>query len=618
MKSLARVAGLCLALSFALLLLPGSGQAQPPKDQAWLDTQRALLKREVALQNNRYDELNQAAEKGLATSVDRVVGWMKDNLAAGDYKALLLGGDATLPLYLVQQNLEMYEKAIRGDWTEYGTKLAETIFDKIVEQLPEKLHPSLFDPTIIEQLFDLKTLADLKLKAQVIDAIQDRLAKMQGLIDKAQQALDQAKDAGGPPSLAADDPALKELEDYLANFPIHLQPLPENADGTDVNNPTGSNANGAELDKALNENITREMGADNPRLPEFLIHPLNYTCKSGPCALDQWIAQSNQSDDWTRLQNAFQGMAQMANAFNPPHRSPITPELLAAMDNWLKQLKQAQTLMFQALAAAQNSPACKVVNPTNGGDAQGGIFDNGNPVLFFHYANAAECNRLYGVFRGYQSSFMGSTPPSVTTAGTGANSTPNQSSPQAKGSSGAPTNNSSLASGSSVAVGTQSPAPHPAAAARTTGAVRAASPRRTTRTGGVDFSGPQGYVTNPDLNSQVDKLIQEAEQIKSRVHASLLKLDPTLPSRIAASTSSPNLSSPRANAATANSSSRASGSGIAPLMTGAAPASPRAATPKGGIDFSGPQAYKTNPQLDSEVDNLLKQAEPAASKKKEQ
>ena len=39
--------------------------------------------------------------------------------------------------------------------------------------------------------------------------------------------------------------------------------------------------------------------------------------------------------------------------------------------------------------------------------------------------------------------------------------------------------------------------------------------------------------------------------------------------------------------------------------------------PKGGIDFSGEQTYKANPHLDSEVDKLLKQADPDQPKQKQ-
>jgi hypothetical protein len=631
-------AGAILAAVQIALLCAGDLLAQPSKDQSWVDTQRILLQREWALQTNRINDLNQAAQKGLETSVDRVLGWVKDNLAAGDPKALLLGGDTTLPLLLVQQNLDMYKEGIRGDWSAYGTKLAETLWTKITDLLPEKLHPSVLDPTIFEQLFDLKTLADLKQKAQTIDAIQERLAKMQTLIDSAQKELDAAKADGTPAILESDDQIVKDIDDWLANYPISLKPLPETPDGTDIT--------GTDLDKALNENMTKEMGADNTHLPDLLIHPLNYTCKSGPCTLDEWITENNQSrsDDWTRLQNAFQGLAQIANAFDPPHRSPITPELLAAMDAWVKGLAQLQAQMFQALAAVGNSAACRTVAPSGKPAIDG--FDNDDPVHYFHWANIGECNRLYAVFTGYRNAFMGSTPPPVKAAGAGTNSAPNPSPPQGKGSSGATTttsasgtqaNNSTSTSPNVPATNTQSPTRARITTPTSTGAASPASPaspRGATRSGGVDFSGPQSYVTNHDLNDQVDqlmKLIQETEQVKSKVRDSLLRLDPTLVSRMSP-TGVPNVS-PKGNGAITNKSSSvpvARGTAVGtPSQATRPPArvapsagvpntgSPQGMVPKGGIDFSGEQTYKANPHLDSEVDKLLKQAEPDQPKQKQ-
>jgi hypothetical protein len=62
----------------------------------------------------------------------------------------------------------------------------------------------------------------------------------------------------------------------------------QHADGT---------SDATDLDKALNESMTREMGPKNPYLPDFLIPsatsgdtPRNYICQSGPCTLEQWTA----------------------------------------------------------------------------------------------------------------------------------------------------------------------------------------------------------------------------------------------------------------------------------------------------------------------------------------
>ena len=290
------------------------------------------------------------------------------------------------------------------------------------------------------------TLTDLVVKTTQLAALAHTnadLAAAAAKVARAQQyLLARSKELAGTAAAPYDEAALRDIEDYLANFPIHLDPIPL---GPDANGNGNNAANGAELDKALNENMTRMMGADNPYLPDLRI-------QAAP-------------DEWTQWQAAFQGMAQIGNAFNPPHRSPITPELLASMDNWLKQLKQAQSLMFQALAAAGNSPACKVVNPTNGGDGQGGIFDNDNPVMFFHYANAAACNRLYAVFRGYNNAFMSSTPPPVTAGGTKAATASSAPAAQPKSTaSGTPAAKAAAApAASSIVAGAKS---------ATTGAVR--------------------------------------------------------------------------------------------------------------------------------------------------
>jgi len=251
MNSLASASGLCLPLLSALLVC--SVQAQPLKDQAWIDTRQALLIRERDLQSTRIEEFNQGAREGLQTSINHVFDWIKDK---GNELLVLSGDPASLMQSLVNQNLEMYKQAAKGDWTEYSNKLTETIYGKLIDNLPENLGWLGELPTIVKLGLDVRTVARLTQQAQVIDAVQVRLETMQSLMDKAQRSLNERKNATGPPSLVADDQALKDIEDYLANFPIHLQPIPENADRAEINNPTNGDANGAELDKALNENMT--------------------------------------------------------------------------------------------------------------------------------------------------------------------------------------------------------------------------------------------------------------------------------------------------------------------------------------------------------------------------
>ena len=90
-----------------------------------------------------------------------------------------------------------------------------------------------------------------------IDALNRLIAK-----DKAYR---DAQAKGGTASYnVRNDPIIKELDAALANFPIRLEPIPENQGPDDPAR--------ADLDKALNENMTREMGADNPHLPDLLVH----------------------------------------------------------------------------------------------------------------------------------------------------------------------------------------------------------------------------------------------------------------------------------------------------------------------------------------------------------
>jgi len=175
-----------IGIALVLCVCPGGAQ---PRDQKWIDSQRAFLQREQALQRARLEDLDKAANEGWQRSFGRINDWIKDNLAAGDPKGVMLGGDTALPLYLMWQNFDMYKQAVRGDTSSYVKKLGEAIFSEIVERLPEKLHLGWLDPTHIEQLVDLKQLRDLKANAEQIDAIEARLERIQQLIDNAQRDL---------------------------------------------------------------------------------------------------------------------------------------------------------------------------------------------------------------------------------------------------------------------------------------------------------------------------------------------------------------------------------------------------------------------------------------------
>lgn len=245
--------------------------AQLARNQKWIDTQRAILQREQILQQNRIDELHKAAADAYKESINRVVDWAKDQV-----NMVLFQIDPVLALQnLVNQNLQMYEEAIRGEPTAYVSKVAETLYTAIVSRLPEKLHPDLLDPTIIKQLLDLKTLRELKTKAETIDAIQERLTRIQTLIDNSQKLLHETNNEAA--TIPLDNPAVKELEDALATLPIRLTAIPEiQVDGgTGPPNavaPATSTSDGSDLDKALNENMTSEMDRNNPFLPDLLIH----------------------------------------------------------------------------------------------------------------------------------------------------------------------------------------------------------------------------------------------------------------------------------------------------------------------------------------------------------
>ena len=178
--------------------LSSIGQAQS-RDQKWIDTQRLLLQREWALQRARVDEFNQGAREGLEKSIQRVLDFFNDKSMETYVGLLGASGDSALLLEaLVKQNLEMYQRALRGDAKAYLTKVAETTFDEMMGRLLKGPQYAWLDSTVIEQLvIDGQLLSDLKAQAKVIETIQEGLKNMQNVIDKAQEALDAADDAQG-------------------------------------------------------------------------------------------------------------------------------------------------------------------------------------------------------------------------------------------------------------------------------------------------------------------------------------------------------------------------------------------------------------------------------------
>jgi len=331
--------------------------------------------------------------------------------------------------------------------------------------------------------------------------------------------------------------------------------------------------------------------------------------------------QESASNDWMKWQQAFQGVAQIANIVDPP-KSPISAALLKALQAWVQQLQQLQAQMFQAMAAAANSPACQWICQT---------YNKDGSCAQYGYRSAGECNRLQAISRAAVAKFFGSSPPTLT-APAATTSPKGQSSAQPSGSSAATTNKTAPASGSNVAsspasssAGTQSSAARPNVAptvAKSAGS-RAA---KTAPSGGT--GGPQQVRANNDLNNDLDTLIRQAVQIKSRVLDSLPGFNSTLTQAVASSSGSPvsrtngpseqpvrsmasesntGLAAASPSSTSLRTQSSASRS-PATLTNGGAETTPPPGTPPGGIRFSAPQQYKTNPAVDGDVDKMIKAA----------
>jgi hypothetical protein len=290
--------------------------------------------------------------------------------------------------------------------------------------------------------------------------------------------------------------------------------------------PTNRDGNGTDSSSPLNNTCssgpcTLEQWQQQPSV---LASMPNYVCPSGPCTLDQWLSVANQpaSDNWSRWQQIFQSLGAFAAQ---PQTDSLALQLQQAqkyVQAWLNSLRRAQAMMFQALQAAANSPACQVIWPP-GADS----FDNNDPAHSGHYANVAECNRLWSGYRGYNNSYMSSSPPSLANPGVGSNSSlgsPNQNS-VSNGSStttNARAKTSHLGSGEAVTgppVSTRSSspsAPRKAFGPVTTSVAKAAPSAARNAPGGIDLSGPQTYKTNPQLDDDVDKLIQKAEPVEPK------------------------------------------------------------------------------------------------------
>ena len=177
----------------------------------------------------------------------------------------------------------------------------------------------------------------------------------------------------------------------------------------------------------------------------------------------------------------------------------------------------------------------------------------------------------------------------------------------------------------SSSAGTQSSAARPNVAptvAKSAGS-RAA---KTAPSGGT--GGPQQVRANNDLNNDLDTLIRQAVQIKSRVLDSLPGFNSTLTQAVASSSGSPvsrtngpseqpvrsmasesntGLAAASPSSTSLRTQSSASRS-PATLTNGGAETTPPPGTPPGGIRFSAPQQYKTNPAVDGDVDKMIKAA----------
>jgi hypothetical protein len=189
------------------------------------------------------------------------------------------------------------------------------------------------------------------------------------------------------PSLAD---LLRELDDTLADFPIHLDPLPETP-----------SADGTNLDGAINHNTTNELGSKNPYLPDSL------------------IPTADTNDSWAQ---GFQGLSQIAKLFHEPTSgNGVTPAMLAAMDAWLKQVTRSTAAANQALAAAANSSACQRICI---------LYNKDGACAEYEYRSPAECSRLYSVFTGNWNSALNSSPPTLGSAPVSSSPVASQVSPQ--------------------------------------------------------------------------------------------------------------------------------------------------------------------------------------------
>jgi hypothetical protein len=406
MKSLTTVAAFGFAFLFASLgtAEPGSKTASNPLATGIARNQQELQELSAAVALNNAD-MRKIVGDVLVSLAGAVAGAGADSAFGQSPREAI--ADLISSYQKIQGALGTKDSAVNGDmWGAVSGQLKLTL-----DIIGETELPVRFANTLTDLVVRTAQLTALSHTNANLVAAEVQVARAQAYL------LARAKEIGAPAAVPLDEAALKDIEDYLANFPIHLDPMAENPapDGT-----AAGVANGAELDKALNENMARMMDPDNPRLPDFRI-------QTAP-------------DDWKQWQDAFQNINQIAATFRPANTGHgVTPAMLAAMDAWVKGLAQLQNLMFQALAAAQNSPACKVIWPA-GAD----IFDNDNPAHAGHYSNAAECNRLYAVFRGYNNSFMGSAPPTLASGAhaVAASSSPTAS-PRAHGASGTSTTNTS-------------------------------------------------------------------------------------------------------------------------------------------------------------------------------